>query len=329
LSEAQDHYNFHLIFRGLFRCVPDRENGQLSVLLVDARSPQRSRATGEPLRDHRAVIEFSLKDWRNRTSEPLNGLIEVNKHVKGATGIYLLSKQDIQIGVNRGQFSPDLTFIEDDSETSFRRLPRLEKITPGSGRVLNEALTSGTSCIARVLNLKHGEVRSERTSMLGEQRLQWAFSRPRERSAIKRLMESNDPERIALAKELLTAGEINLDVRVTTRVPTGASVLINPNPFPNNGLALDPPAFMLRPDDGKDLKVWVKNRELEAVLAESDELNDKQGCLEEDLADLDFELHYELSTEAKNLRIPYRGDMLSEDTPVSAGGCACGGCTGG
>ena len=55
-------YNFHLIFKGLFRCVPDRANGKLDIYLVDARSPKASTLTGEPLRDHRAAIEFRLDD---------------------------------------------------------------------------------------------------------------------------------------------------------------------------------------------------------------------------------------------------------------------------
>ncbi len=325
---ARNHYHFHLIFKGLFRCVPDRKNNNLSILMVDGRSPKNSPATGEALRDHRAVIEFRLGDWRNRTLEPLRNFIEVNKRNKGKVGIYLLNKQDVQIGVSDGQLSPQLKFIEDNSPTSFLRLPRMEMISPGSEKIRADALELGKNCVARVMDLGHGEVRSERPSTFGGERLRWAFLLARKRDDLRRIFKAGGAEKEAMKRELFRSEEANLDLRISSRVPRGAAVLINPNPFPENGVALDPPAFMLRPEKGQDLEVWVKNRELDVILTESDGPGREEGCLANELVDFDFELQYELSESAPERRIPYRSDAM-DDGPVTAGGCACGGCSGG
>jgi hypothetical protein len=321
MSEAGT-YDFHLIFKGLFRCVPDRVNNRLTILLADARSPQ-SNSHGEPLRDHRAAIEFFTRDWRNKTAEPLRHFAEVKKANKDTVGIFLLNRQDIQVGVDQGQLSPALTFVEDGSETSFQRLPRMEKFAPGSARVREESLRTGDRCIARVVDLDRGEVRSERTSKFNGKPLLWSFLVPRRREEVDSLIQTPGPERDRLRAELLeSGGEINLDLRVTTKVPINSSVMINSVSFPNDGNAGDPPSFMLRPDQG-ELKVWIKNRELDAILTESDEPEGDESCLE--LIDFDFELQYGLSEAPGDLRIPYRTELL-EEGPVVLAGCACGGC---
>lgn len=330
MSEAQT-YDFHLIFKGLFRCVPDRVNKRLTILLADARSP-KNNSRGEPLRDHRAVVEFFLKDWRNPTSEPLPKLVEVNKRNKGEVGIYMLNRQDIRIGAVNGDLSPGLTFIEDDSPNSFLKLPQMETISQGSGSVAQPVLDSGDGCVARVLDLDRGIVRSERLSTFRGHPLRWAYSLPRERARIEafRDPQNADPDKLLLQQDLQQAVEVNLDLRVTAQVPKGTCVVIDPNPFPNDGFATDPPAFMLRPqEEGTALEVWIKNRELDVILTESDKEGVEEGCLDAEFVDFDFELLYALSAN-QNLarRIPYRDDSLSNG-PVTAGGCACGGCSGG
>lgn len=316
-------YDFHLVFKGLFRCVPDRVNQRLTILLADARSP-RSNIHGEPLRDHRAAIEFYIRDWRNRTSEPIRNFAEVKKANKDAVGMLLLNRHDIRIGVNQGELSPALTFIEDGSETSFLRLPRMEEIAPGSARVRESSLASGDGCIARVVDFTFGEVRSERTSKFNGEPLLWSFSTPRRREDVERLILTPGPARDQFRTELLQAGrEINLDLRITVKVPIKSSVIIDPVPFPNDGNAVDPPAFMLRPDQGA-LEVWIKNRELDTILTESDDLEGEETCLQK--VDFDFELQYGLSESQGEIRIPYRTELL-EDGPVVLAGCACGGCS--
>lgn len=328
MSEAQT-YDFHLIFKGLFRCVPSADKKSMNVLLVDAQSP-KSNSKGEPLRDHRAVIEFFLDDWRNPTQEALPNLVEVNKRHKGQVGIYMLHRQDIRIGVVNGQLSPGLTFIEDNSPNSFLKLPRMEAISPGSGAVASSALTSGDGCAARVLDLEHGIIRSERLSTFRNQPLHWAYSLPRERTKITayRSPQNNDPDKFLLLQDLQQSAEVNLDLRLTTQVPKGACVIIDPNPFPNDGFATDPPGFMLRPEEGKALEVWIKNRELNAIITESDRVGVEEGCLDAETVDYDFELLYALSANPGPKKIPYRDDTL-RNGPVTAGGCACGGCSGG
>jgi hypothetical protein len=331
--EKRDHYKFHLIFKGLFRCVPDRENGRLSVLLVDARSPQKS-VTGEPLRDHRAVIEFHSKDWRNKTADHAFDppgrvrLVEVNKPSKGKVGLFFLDHHDLAIRTSDGQLSPPLKLIEDESPTSFSRLPQIGRISPEAAQVHPDTLNGfAAKCIARVLSLSAGEVRSERTSTLGGQPVQWSFSSPRERSAIRLLRRTPGEEREALREELeRNAQEINLDLRVTADVPAGSFVIIDPVPFPESGLAIDAPRFLFKPRKGHDLEVWIKNRELDAILTESDREGNEEGCQSE-LLDLDFELQYELSTNSSRRLIPYRSNSFSGGD-VTAGGCVCGGCTG-
>ncbi len=205
-------YKFHLIFKGLFRCVPDRQNKRLSVLLVDARSPRRS-STGEPLRDHRAAIEFRLKDWRNTTIERLRNFVTVNKRNKDEVGIFLLERHDIKIGLNDGIFSPGLTFNERaDSPKSFLKLPRMEDISPGSARIHPDAIAFGTNCIARVLDLAHGEVGSERPSKRGETTLSWAFSLPRERSILQVLRTTESPEKDLLSQNSPGTGSRSISI---------------------------------------------------------------------------------------------------------------------
>ncbi len=102
--------------------------------------------------------------------------------------------------------------------------------------------------------------------------------------------------------------------------------MIDPTNFPNDLPRVNPPAFILRPLDGKDLEVWVKNRELDMILTESDKEGDEEGCQSENV-DFDWDLQYNLSAETPDRRIPYRSDALNGD--VTAGGCACGGCSGG
>lgn len=329
MSEAQT-YDFHLVFKGLFRCVPDRVNKRLTVLLPDARSPKINSA-GEALRDHRAVIEFFLKDWRNPTSEPLRNFVEVNKRNKGEVGIYMLNRHDVRIGALNGALSPGLTFIEDDSPNSFSKLPQMNAISPGADAVAPNALNSGDGCVARVLDLDHGIVRSERLSTFRGHPLLWAYSVPRQRATITnfRNPQTVDPDKTALLQDLQQAAEVNLDVRVTAQIPKDACVVLDPNPFPNDGFATDPPAFMLRPpEDGGSLEVWIKNRELDAILTESDKEGVEEGCLDAEFVDFDFELLYALSANPGLKKIPYRDDTL-RNGPVTAGGCACGGCSGG
>jgi hypothetical protein len=322
LSEAESHYNFHLIFKGLFRCVPDRKRKRLSVLLVDARSGKISPVTGQAFNDHRAAIEFRLADWRNKTSAPIRNLVEVNKPVKGPVALYLLDRQDVALRVTDGQLSPALTLIEDDSATSFLKLPHLDDLEPGSGEVLAEVLAAGENCIARLLDLAWGEVRSERPSKFDGELVRWAFSRPRRRDKLNSL----SPKDRQLRREFDAARTINLDVRVSMRVPSYAAVLVAPEPF--SQAAQQVPAFMLRPEAGQDLEVWIKNRELDAILQESDVPGADEDCPLRDLADFDFELQYELSANVRKRRIPYRREVL-DGGPVTAGGCACGGCSGG
>jgi len=324
VSEAQT-YDFHLIFKGLFRCVPDQRSGRLTVLLVDARSP-KSNGHGDPLRDHRAAIEFYLDDWkRDESSEPPSHFAVVKKAKKEAVGIFLLNRHDIQIGVDQGELVPKLTFIEDGTNTSFSRLPRMEEISPRSARVKDASLERGAGCIARVVGLEYGEVRSERTSMFEGKPLQWSFSASRKKKDLEDLLGmSGSSEHSRLKNELHKGGrEFNLDLRVTAKVPIESFVVIDPVPFPNVGTP-NPTPFMLRPQNGKDLEVWIKNRELDVILTESDAPDSEEECRE--LIDFDFELQYELSDTPGDILIPYRKETLDEG-PVVLAGCACGGCT--
>jgi hypothetical protein len=328
VSVAQT-YDFHLIFKGLFRCVPSADKKSLSVLLVDARSP-KSNSKREPLRDHKAVIEFFLDDWRNPAQAPLRNFIQVKKPKKDLVGIYMLNREDIRIGVNSGTLSPSLSFKEDKSPDSFLMLPRMQDIAPAFAVVRPSALDDNAeNCVARLLNLTFGTVTSERVSTFLGERLRWAYSIPRRRRKVAKLIGTvGGSEKETLRQQLKQGSrEVNLDLKITMKVPVDAAVFVDPNPFP--GVArVDPPAFMLQPSAGRDLKVWIKNRELDAILNETDTADAEEGCLDAEFVDFDFELIYGLSPEGanKDKRIPYRSDMLDEDGEVTAGGCACGGC---
>jgi hypothetical protein len=333
VSEPQT-YNFHLIFKGLLRFVPSSDKKKLDVLLVDARAPKASVVTGEPLRDHRAVIEFYLDDWhhqeewRKNSPAALPSLVEVTKNGKGAMGIYLLHRQDLKIGASQGQLSPALTFIEDGSPSSFSKLPQMSEVSPASAPVSADALgDSGKGCIARLLGIDWGEARSERPSTFDGMGLNWAYSAPRTRSEIEHLQlpSTNTPLKDQLKNELAADGKIiNLDVRITAKVPVGTYILINPEGIPNDLFAVDPTPFVLQPAAGKDLTVWIKNRELDVILTESDDPKAEEGCRE--LVDFDFAHFYQISATTHDVRIPYRSAAF-DDNPVSNGGCACGVCT--
>lgn len=330
---SQDTYNFHLIFKGLFRCVPSDDKKKLDILIVDARFPKRSVVTGELLRDHRALIEFRLDDWHNKevwrknSQAALPHFIEVTKHNKGEVGIYMLQRQDVRIASSKGALSPALTFIEDDSPTSFLNLPRMSDVSPTSAQVSAEALgDSGINCIARVLGINWGEVRSERPSTFGGMLLDWSFSHPRTRAEVDTLRHplTQTPQKDQLRKELAATGKpINLDLRITAKVPKDAYILIDPERIPNDTSPVDPSAFALRPADGKDLEVWIKNREFDVAVTETDEPGMEEGCRE--LVDFDFAHYYLLSATVHGARIPYRSTAF-DDNPVTNGGCACGVC---
>lgn len=312
MSERET-YQLHVVFRGLFLVDP-QEDG-VYVYLPDARSPGISPSRSEPYREHTPLIEFHQEDWRNPSLE-MPQVIHVAKPNKKPVAMCFLHGEQIFIRGARFSFSspeipeadrarfnqrysqvPDGVWIlEDDDLHGVRQLH-------GFGP---EIVEGGERKRAASVCFEQGVFKSERRS-LGKDGKELLWTRVSGSAAQNETQASEEEPR-----------PINLDLRVTLPVDRSDAVEITLS----SGTQ-----FLLRPADERDLTVWIKNRELETILEDSDLLPDPfiSGCELLGRLDLDHEILYglaysDLSSHLQDIRIP-----VSDDVETSGGGCACGG----
>lgn len=317
-------YNLHIVFRGLF--VVDPQEDGVHVYLPEARTPDPSPTFPEPYREHTPVIEFHQADWRNPSLE-LPQLIQVAKPNKEPVALYFLGGQERRRFEERIRFKAvrftlatpkipegekhlynqsyevpaDVWILEQDEQYGIRQLLGFQP---------DIAENASTHCAA-TLKLSRGIFRSERRSIgLDGKELHWSGVPASE-------LKETEPG-AATSTEEEPPRPINLDLRVTMEVNRLDAVAISLSA----GTQL-----LLRPKDDRDLTVWIKNRELQTILQDSDLLPDPfiNGCDLRDRQDRDHELLYRLAFSDLGSNLDYVQIPVSKDLEIAGGGCACGG----
>lgn len=340
MVSERDYYSVDVIFRGLCMAVPREDETGMQIFLVDARRPA-GRPTSDPtatFREHYGAIEVLYKNLvyietndgvvdprsvgcgeidDDVDAEPLplpKRFIKVRKPAKHEVGIHFIEEEDIRFHAEKSRLEPSFEIIR-RGVNSYDNLPQLSRVDRHGGkpdpRLFGDPPTSN-ACLARVF-LKAGEVRSERlseqideSSRTGRSPLVWAF--------VANNGNNGSPR------------QIHLDAKVTFKIPKDETFNVEVERFRTEGRRL----FALRPSPGEDLKLWIKNRELDLMLSESDELTEFINCEETSDIDIDFELLYKLLArnpeDVQGKRIFHTN---LDGGIVTGGGCACGTCGGG
>lgn len=306
-ANEASHYPIHVIFRGLFVV---RLEDVVTVYLTDAREPGNCPIPGGSFREHTPVIELYARDWRN----PSDGVLVVDKPRKGRVALHFLNGEHLSLEsrwpletppipsaercrYNRDlELCPDLAVLTDGSDHDIDQLPSY-----GSAELDHVAAATGT------MSFDLGLVRTERRSRHTQgHEILW-------KQVPLSKLTTNEKVSTAIAG-IDQPRPINLDLRVTVLARRDDVV----------ELALSSGrSFQLRPEEGEDLEIWIKNRELGSVLADSDCLPDPYRRVDlRDGIDRDHALHYELSANAtdEHILIP-----VTRDVHIADGASGCGG----
>jgi hypothetical protein len=318
-------YTVKIVFRGL--CLVQKKADQgLDFFLpdasivpqpraVDAENDARARLLRKvrPFREHHAVLEFPRADWENKSAITPR-LLQINKPTKEPVALYLLRKQQIHFsGLYMGDTADpqpperlvadeerytrlgNLLLLGNDDEYGFDQLPGF------LGEVADDALENS----AAVTSLSVGEALTERRSRRRQLDLVWREVRP--------LHEDEELPPVRL---------LNLDIAVRFTLPVWNPLRITCDPlkerFPG-----DERTFLLRPNDpSRGVTVWIKNRELSAILLDSDALPDpyEPDCPHRGDLDRDHAMLALLAKHPENMTIPQR---VSGDASDCGSGCGC------
>lgn len=344
-------FEVNVIFRGLF-LAHHNENG-LAVLLPDGRNPARihqAATEGSPLRqlgpfrEHHGVLEFPLAAWQNR-SLALPDLMEVHKPTKEPVALCLLGQggngrevtDRIQFSTLRGSDrelpaslrSPNGAYLTPSNASRVRILSvdpanGMDQLPPFSGAPKSDAWLDSVA----FAQFDVGEVTTERRST--ERGNDLLFILPR----ISQLNLGLQPPPTASSRA------INLDLRVRFAVRSTDTLVVEVIKHPRieaspaENFAFLPSLssartlhtfFLKPPGDSKTVDLWIKNRELDQVILDSDLLPDPfPACRGGVLRDSDHGLMLLLADDPAQVTMPFvaSGEMASA-------GCACGGCGGG
>jgi hypothetical protein len=327
-------YVVKVVFRGLF--VAFVREGRVDVLLPDAKLPNESIATSEeplktllsslqPLREHHAALEFHLADWDNR-SDLLPRLAHLYKPTKQPVALYLLDQQELTFSglyEEEGQ-PPSLLKEERELYTQLSDGLLLLRQHPVHGYDQLPSFGSdlrpdaATRCAATA-SLQFGEVYTERRSRRGpEQRLWRSVSVLSYVDAETRgLMNLPEPPPFEEPRLL----NLDLVVRFTLALTNPLQITCRPvDPL------LAPRYFILKPGDpSRELTIWVKNRELEAILRDSDLDPDPYlAPAKGDATDRDHAMYMRLALDPKRMNVP-----RDHNDDASDSGSGCGGVKGG
>lgn len=330
MNPAEDRYTVKLVFRGLCLARRRREEERLDVFLPDATSvPPKGadekvwaevHAAAAPFREHHAVLEMCAADWEN-PSRATPRLVHVEKPTKEPVALYLLKGERLSLHPLFGTRAEQLTgpaeaeliakpgrysklgklrLLEQDDAHGLDQLPRFAS---------DLAAAPEKHCRAMV-ELDVGEVYSERRSMDGRAELRWR-DLPALASKQPRVKDPKEPGRT-----------LNLDLVVRLSLPRWNPLLVTCEPIAN-GLARDRRSFILRPRaPGDGVTLWVKNRELSAILQDSDALPDPFGsdCAHNEDLDRDHALMLALASEQKAVNVQWRQGGSASDC---GSGCGC------
>jgi hypothetical protein len=323
----EDRYTVKVVFRGLCLSHVDPAAGALHLYLPEAsgepaaEDPVRRSilANLRPFAEHHAVLEFHQADWENRSSS-IPRLLQLTKPNKEPVALYLLREQRVHLKPLYGQgaaelpaeeslladreryerVSDSLLLLGKDEENGFDQLPAMR------GGIVDDP---EEHCAATVA-LTVGEAFTERRSTKGKTKVTWR--------------ETPAP---GLGRdEQEAAGEIravNLDIAVRFTLPLWNPLCVSCEPLGGRSPA-DQVNLVLRPGDPRrGITLWIKNRELEAVLQDSDLLPDpySAGCREHrDELDRDHGLLVTLARQPEQLTILRRIDGDASDCGSGCGG---------
>jgi hypothetical protein len=336
-AEDQSHYTVKVVFRGLFLAVVhDSEQqegtpptGFVEVLLPDASTPAHTIAkSGEeirplleslqPLREHYGILEFPISQWENPSSVT-PGVIQVTKPTKEPVGMFFLKRHNIKFRDLWGQEeNPPGDLVEDAHHYSkvgerllvlrkhdvhgFNQLPGFDSDPTPHSPKRDKVITARAT-------LEFGEIFTERRSKFKGVERKWEQLKP---GQVKK-----EP-----APNLENARPINLDLVLRFDLPITNPLLIVCEPL-DPGLAVR--QFILRPArPGQGVTVWVKNRELEATLLESDLLDDPFGISCPDFSDgvdRDHAFYMLLAANPENVTLPRDVSDDAADCGSGCGGC--------
>ncbi|HEX6903627.1 MAG TPA: hypothetical protein VF789_28210 [Thermoanaerobaculia bacterium] len=332
----QDHYTVKIVFRGLFLAVihePDgNQDGFIEVLLPEASSPAHLIAQSkeplrsllsnlQPLREHHGVVEFPVADWENR-SEFTPGLIQVAKPTKEPVGMFFLKGHRIRFrGLWAREGVPPANLVEEKylySELNSQLL-LLRRHTdhgfdqlPGIGTDPTADLETRENASAAITTFRFGEIYTERRSQLRENGREVERKWEQITAAAVKMEAAHDPER---------ARPINLDLVVRFDLPMTNPLLVVCEPFEESQ---EEHQFILRPSQAeRGVTVWIKNRELEATLNDSDLLSDPFGipCPDFDGVDRDHAFYMRLAADPTAVLLPRDVNDDAADCGSGCGGC--------
>jgi hypothetical protein len=334
-KDGHGRYEVKVVFRGLFlACIHEPTGaikaGSIEVLLPNARSGQGSSqalqellTAMQPLREHQAVVEFPIADWDNR-SALMPGLIQVDKPTKEPVGVFFLREHSIRFrglwGGAAAMAMPEAPIEQGDYQvlaqeptTKQVRLALLAQHTehgfdqlPGFHGTPEAGSPEEKRCAART-EFTHGEVYTERRSRKGGVDRQWEELLP---------ADLKNPETPANARA------INLDLVVRFTLPVTDPLLVVCEPLAPGGP--EPRQFILKPSNAaRGLTVWVKNRELDAILFDSDLLPDPYDldCSDSDNVDRDHAHYMRLAATPGDLKVPRCLGNEASDCGSGCGGC--------
>jgi hypothetical protein len=324
-----ERYTVKIVFRGLCMARKGPNSASLDVYLPDlAEVPQPTAEQADadprkkllrgagPFREHYAVLEFLQSDWDNQ-SKLVPRLVQLQKPTKAPVGLYMLRGQRIhfrglyggrdaraqrpeldRLAVDEERYSRlgELFFLDSDDQYGFDQLAGYR------GELADDA---PAKCAALV-SLAVGEARTERRSTLEGQAMFWQ-------------------EVLALDKtEVVSPRTLNLDIVVRFTLPRFNPLLVTCEPFAMDRMVGDEVTFVLRPPEGSsEVTVWVKNREISAILFDSDADPDPfpAGCPpHRDDLDRDLALLAVVARNPERVTIPRRA---LGDASDCGSGCGC------
>lgn len=317
-------YIVKIVFRGLCLARKRPDDG-LEFFLPDASvvpQPTDGDAKTDPrkrvlraigrFREHHAVLEFLQAEWENQSSI-MNNLVQVTKPTKEPVALYLLEKQRIHfrgLYVHTGA-APELPVDLVADPTRYARLGDLFLLSKHDEHgfdqlpsYLCEGAEDALDDTAATTFLKVGEALTERRSRRAGRDLIWR------------------EVRVSDGAELQSPRALNLDIVVRFTLPLWNPLRITCEPIKGRKPG-DERTFLLRPSDpAKGVTVWVKNRELPAILLDSDALPDpyEAPCPFLDTKDRDHALYVLLAKHPDRLTLP---ELATGDASDCGSGCGC------
>jgi hypothetical protein len=329
-ASNEERYTVKVVFRGLCLINKNLAESKLEFFLPEASTEpviqpddparevkERILQENRPFREHHSVLEFPQAGWLNPSSVTPR-LVQVTKPTKEPVALYLLKRERIHFSGLYGKItkieppevlrydeeryiklSDKLFFLGSDDENGFDQLP---------GYLCEVAEVAERSCNART-SLSVGEALTERRSRR-EQPLTW-----------KEIPAPGTPTPLIPPKpprERL----INLDIVVRFTLPYWNPLQVTCEPLTGKDSG-DERTFILRPPEAsQEITVWIKNRELDAILLDSDALPDPYPilCLHSNNKDRDHALFVQLARRPELLTIP---ELTNSDAADCGSGCGC------